>query len=430
MSAVETVQAYLARKYEELELLNSCLRKPLSFPIPRSVGEVIERKFEFTALLRAEHELENWKSTETAWAHESSAIGPFAFNYDYQRADLNVRGPSFYELGGQFTHETIYSASGMAAISALLFACARVIGQAQILIPRGSYSETRELIEGHLRDLQMVMQQNGPLGTAARADSAQILLLDSCTSARAYEEALRCTGAKPDLLIFDTTCFSGGSGRIRRVLAWARRRDVPIVLVRSHAKLDSLGAEYGRLGSAAFVQPATGLPWAAGSALKDLPSETRNAIRLFGGAALPAHFPPYIGTGVYRSLTNRRVAAILRNSRRASRYFDSALKGLTAELHFTHGLYITLRGARPLDDKAARQTAAKMSEELGEAGLPLRHAGSFGFDFAATEWCRDSTTDEYCVRIAVPDLPTPLWDELTDAVVQWWRANRPDSVAA
>jgi hypothetical protein len=146
------------------------------------------------------------------------------------------------------------------------------------------------LIEGHLRDLQMVMPKNGRFKTA-RADCAQILLLDSCTSARAYEEALRCIGAAPDLVIFDTACFSGGSSRIRRVLTWARR-DVPIVLVRSHAKLDSLGAEYGRLGSADFFQPATGLPWAAGSTLQNLPSETKNAIRLFGGAALPAHFPP------------------------------------------------------------------------------------------------------------------------------------------
>jgi hypothetical protein len=318
----------------------------------------------------------------------------------------------------------------MAAISALLFACARVTGQAQILTQPGSYSETQELVEGHLRDLQMVMPKNGRFETAARADCAQILLLDSCTSARAYEEALRCIGATPDLVIFDTTCFSGGSGRIRRVLTWARRRDVPIVLVRSHAKLDSLGAEYGRLGSTAFVRSVTDLRWAAGSTLEDLPSETRNAIRLFGGAALPAHFPPYIGTGPYRSLTNRRVAAILRNSRRTARYFGSALNGLTAELHFTHGLYVTLCGPRPLDDKAARHAAAKMSEDLRRAGLPLRHAGSFGFDFAATEWCRDSTTDQYCVRIAVPDLPTPLWDELTDAVARWWGANRPDSVAA
>jgi len=64
------------------------------------------------------------------------------------------------------------------------------------------------------------------------------------------------------------------------------------VMVRSHNKLDSLGAEYGRLGSASFVHRASAAP---GPKLDDLLSETRNAIRLFGGAALRAHFPPYIG---------------------------------------------------------------------------------------------------------------------------------------
>ena len=192
-------------------------------------------------------------------------------------------------------------------------------------------------------------------------------------------------------------------------------------MVRSHNKLDSLGAEYGRLGSVSFVNPAKGaLP-----KLDRLLSETRNAIRLFGGAALPAHFPPFIGAPAYRSLTNRRMAAILQNGRRATRYFRSALKSLIRELHFAHGLYVTLSSTGSLDEQAARWASAKMSEDLGRAGFPIRHAGSFGFDFAATEWFRDISTDGYSVRIAVPDLPTAQWDDLTRAIADWWAANDP-----
>src|SRR5205814_4685491 len=126
--------------------------------------------------------------------------------------------------------------------------------------------------------------------------------------------------------------------------------------VRSHTKLDSLGLEYGRLGSAVFVACGKG---AAGKQerLEDLALEMRNVVRLFGGAALPAHFPPYVGTKAYRVLTDKRVAAILRNSRRTACYFASALSGSSAELHFAHGLYVTLAPRRMLDEKQTKQVA-------------------------------------------------------------------------
>jgi hypothetical protein len=152
----------------------------------------------------------------------------------------------------------------------------------------------------------------------------------------------------------------------------------------------------------------------------------RDAVRLLGGAALPAHFPPYIGCPAYRELTSRRMAAILRNGRRASRYFASVLPGLTDELRFAHGLYMTLRATRPLDEAGARRAAADMSEDLGASGLPIRHAGSFGFDFAATEWFHDQTTGYYSVRVAVPDLPTRCWVDVIEAIARWWLAHEAE----
>lgn len=416
---METIQAYLERKHSELGLLNACLRNPLCLPHPRSVDEVINSKFQITAALRADHELRDWKATETAWsATASPASGPFAFSYDYQRADLRVRGPSFYQHESDRTGRTIYTASGMAAISALLFASARVFDGADILVMPGCYGETIELIERFVPHLRLVKLKL-PLGYAlARAGSRKILLLDSCAPAGAFEAVLRTDGAGLDLLIFDTTCFAGGSGRIRRVLSWARRCRLPVVMVRSHTKLDSLGAEYGRLGSAVFVGPGEG------AAICDrLERDMTDAVRLLGGAALPAHFPPYVGMAAYWSLTRRRIAAILRNGRRTSRYFAAALAPLAAELHFTHGLYVTLRSSRPLDEASARQAAELMSRDLTAEGFPIRHAGSFGFDFAATEWFHDATTNRYSVRVAVPDLPTEVWDDLTVAIARWWRGH-------
>jgi hypothetical protein len=421
---VETIEAYLDRKHEELKLLNDCLRRPFSLVGPKSVHEVIQLKFQLTASIRAEHELQDWTATETAWADAGQGTaGPFRFKYDYQRADMQVQGPSFYEFGGEFIEETAYTSSGMAAISALLLASARVLGQADVLVLSGTYDETIELIDGYARHLRKVILDGNLDNLASASHERQILLLDFCTPSSAFENTLRNSGRGLDLLIFDTSCFAAESRRIRRVLRWARQWSVPTVMVRSHNKLDSLGAEYGRLGSATFVGQAKDDPNAG--KLKELLTETRNAIRLFGGAALPAHFPPFIGANTYRSLTKRRVAAILQNGRRTTRYFNSALKRRIKEIHFAHGLYVTLSSTPPLDETAARRAATKMGDDLGRAGFPIRHAGSFGFDFAATEWSHDISTDEYRVRIAVPDLPTELWDKLTKAAATWWMANGP-----
>jgi hypothetical protein len=413
---METVEAYFERKTDELGLLNDCLKAPLSLKNPRSVSEVVRQKFHLTAALKAEHALGDWTATETAWAPVPHRSGPFEFRYDYQRADLEVRGPSFYDLEPHRVQETIYTSSGMAAIAALLFASVKLIDRATIFLAPGCYGETRELIEGYARHLRPIIHNLRLEEAARRLSACQILVVDSSAPASTFETALRLTRPAVDLLIFDTTCFSAASGQVRRVFKWAQRWRVPLVMVRSHTKLDSIGAEYGRLGSAVFLDWAASP--AAESKFRSLPGEMRNAVRLLGGAALPAHFPPFVGTPSYRELTNKRMGAILRNTRRASRFFATA-PGLAAQLRFAHGLYVTLKSAETLSEQTAREAAAAMSEDLGRAGLPIRHAGSFGFDFATTEWFCDPASGEYFIRVSVPDLPTALWDDLMEAIVGW-----------
>jgi hypothetical protein len=46
---MESLEAYLDRKYEELKLLNGFLDSPLPLRRPESVNEVIEQKFRIAA---------------------------------------------------------------------------------------------------------------------------------------------------------------------------------------------------------------------------------------------------------------------------------------------------------------------------------------------------------------------------------------------
>src|SRR4029079_1879547 len=97
---------------------------------------------------------------------------------------------------------------------------------------------------------------------------------------------------------------------------WASSAGVPLVLVRNHAKLDSLGIEYGRLGSVVLAWDGAG---PAHETMKALLRAIAESIRLYGTAALPSHFPPFTGTAEYRRLSIARTAALIRATRRLAR---------------------------------------------------------------------------------------------------------------
>ncbi|MEY9885279.1 hypothetical protein ABIA43_006813 [Bradyrhizobium sp. USDA 328] len=113
-----------------------------------------------------------------------------------------MRGPSFYEFDCGCTSAAIYTASGMAAISAVLLASAQIVEKADVLVLPGSYGETLELIRGFVPHLRLEALKQ-PLGDAfAPANSQRILLLDSCSFAGAFEAALRCVTARASISWF------------------------------------------------------------------------------------------------------------------------------------------------------------------------------------------------------------------------------------
>jgi len=176
----EAFACYLERKCQEILLMNDCLAAPLRVKPPRSVAEAIEQKFVLAAALKAEHALHDWALTETRWAGAQDAgSGPFEFSYGYQRADLHIRGPDIYAFGGprrELFQRTIYTCSGMSAISALEMALKQMKAGADVLVPAGGYGETIEIIENHGAPLRLVRCDGE---WPAQGSPPRILWLDS-----------------------------------------------------------------------------------------------------------------------------------------------------------------------------------------------------------------------------------------------------------
>jgi hypothetical protein len=433
--------AYLARKRREIDLIAGCFDAPVVATAPCNAAEAIDEKFRLAGALRAERSLASWAITETARPEiQRWRVGAYQFSFGYQRADLQVRGPAIYDIPGvqpQLRQHTLYTGSGMSAVAVVFTALLRLRERLHVLAFPGFYSETRELLDS-LGNRVVVATAAGrtsgakrPAAMASTAGATQspgatrVLLIDSCVSAGfdAYRD-LRPDAA--DLVVFDTTCFWQNSGRIRGVVAWALRAGIPLALVRSHAKLDALGIEYGRLGSVVLLwQPA----YAQAAWMRELRRCAETSVRLYGAAAIPAHFPPFTGNEAYRHASRARTAAIVRCTRRMAHRLLRTL-GRDTVRRFQHGLYLALIPGRDMHIDDVKRAAQDLCRALARQGLLVKHAGSFGFDFIAVEWFYDAITRRNVIRVTGADLPFALVDRVADGIEAWWAQRRMSAVRA
>ena len=412
----------LDHKRRELALLNNCLSKPLLLLRPGSCAAAVELKFYLAARLKADQLLARWSVTETARPpSKREYAGPFAFSFGYQRADLEVCGPPIYSWLQRLSpgcHEsTIYTSSGMSAIAVLLTASLQCKETIDVVAPADCYGETRELFRSFSPCIRVALLADA-CAPALDSETARILWLDS--SAHSYCDQALETEKGVDLVVLDTTCFWRGSSKIKRTVRRALRASVPVALVRSHAKLDNLGIEYGRLGSVVLVAPPSGVTSRA-KWTGELPSKMHDAVRLLGVAPVLAHFPPFERGGDYHACSALRTAAIVRSTRRLARGLLSRWPATKLKT-FQHGLYVTIStGDATIDE--ARTAADELATALAAHDLPARHAGSFGFDFVAIDGY-SNPVDGCALRICGGDIPLDLSEEIGYRIPDLVRLSR------
>ncbi|MBY0227461.1 MAG: hypothetical protein K2Q28_16805 [Hyphomicrobium sp.] len=392
---------YMQRKIDELALIEERLAHPPPPPQINHLGALLNRKFKSAALCRAELAAAQWSQTETRWKSGPCGSGAFLFDYEYQRADLAVVGPPAYSIRGLEKQllATQYTTSGMAALAASLLAVQRLWPGCSFEARADGYPETRELIE-----LLGVDQHDG---------SARVGIVDSTVDTPL---AARTRLKDAAVAIFDTSCFAASSSRIRAITTIARDLDVPLILIRSHTKLDCLGLDYGRLGSVVVTKSR-----AAGGPELELNRLITDFIRLTGAAALPLHFPPFASGEIYRSLSRARSTWTIR----CTRLIDLHLRRFV-ELDvrsFSHGLYIVFYPSFYARKEEASEAAAGLVARLMDDDIPARHAGSFGFDFFGCDWFEDPESGRIGLRLSVGDLPLCLIERAIGTIEQWLDAT-------
>lgn len=402
---MESVQAYWRRKEAELALLARLAG--VSLPATgASIASLIAAKGRLRAEILAREARRHSDLTETERRKaEIHRVGRFRVRYGYARYDLHVTGPPVYPVLPP-PRGTLYAVGGMAAISATVLGLARLGRRAIEALP-GSYFETQHVITEIAPGLS--------LSLVPAWQGRGTLLVDSYVKAN-RQRVDRVQGLRtPDLIVFDTTCYVPNSRRIGAVVNWALARDVPVVCLRSHLKLDQLGMEYFRLGSAAF--------FGQGSLLADLMAAAEDTVRTLGSGVPPVLLPPFQGDPEYQALGERRIACLRANCRHAVRSLRPILGAALSRYH--HELFFAIDVARR--DQSLADAADALANALRERGVPARRSGSFGHDFIAVDDYVDVTTETPVVRCAMADLPDEVIAATIDAIAGWWRALRPAS---
>ncbi len=427
---MESTAAYLARKGQEIACLARLVqqegRRPSSLPdMPLdNTGAVIAAKAALRAELIAREALAHPGLTETDWTKRGRhRVGCFRLSYGYARYDLTIDGPPIYPnlaaRCGDGALRRVYCSSGMGAISATLLALARHRPGLRLLALRGSYFETRHLLDEFLPALPLTLV-DGPKAlraTLTSADEPAALWLDSYVAPNWHRLDRLDLPRAPYLLLVDSTCWSRRSRRTEALANWALRRRVPLVLLRSHLKLDSLGMEYGRLGSAVFL----GFP-------DDILADTcRDVARTLGVGALPLLLPPFQGDARFQELSDQRLARLQENCRWLVARLRRSLPSRIGAYH--HGLFLTLdpnAGQQaPPDIDSMTDLAEDLARHLRSRGLPAGHSGSFGFDFLAVDEYIEAMGERPVIRLALADLPGEAMERLYGAVLDWPGISRP-----
>lgn len=392
------MEAYWSRKRRELSLLASAAHVEVE-PVT-TVQALVAQKLRLRALLRSQFVAASPGLAESNLGFfEVPRLHHGALAWSYQRFDLRWWRRNFLQaIYPDATHDGpslgLLADSGMGAVCAILDAMDEP-GAGALHLPHDAYFETlRWVQQRRLRHLRAVFTPQ-PLA------AGDVLLLDSIARHDPMHALADRDLAPASLVIADTTCWSPDSPRITPLVARVAAAGKLCVLVRSHIKLDSLGIEYGRLGSIVVTLP----PRPSASVVRQaklLRRRMRDYLVLTSGGFAPENLFPLAGDPEFLTLNRERNRILVANHQRAEEILPRAAAP-TKVLVPHHGCFLLLA---PIASNRwqTRERMHELASTLTAAGIWAQPAPSFGYDFVGLS-VLDGADDDCKLRVTLPDLP-------------------------
>jgi hypothetical protein len=413
---LETSRSYWERKNEELTLLRSYLDESAAPPV-EAVKHLVEEKLLLRARMIARFIERNPYLTESNLSGtRSMELDGSLFDFSYQRYDMRVKrkpfAPWIYPTlaSPRFSSIGLLAASGMSAVSAVLTSLDLGLAKGRKLyLAPDVYYETRQFAAGYLWQLESTPTLPEQLA------SNGVLLLDSISRA----EPLEWIGSRQldplAAVLLDTTCYDVSAPEIERVVERCFAEGVLCVLVRSHIKIDTLGLEYGRLGSIVIVLPRP-CDRTRSIFAKRLRRRVSDFLIKTGSGFSPHTYFPLSSDASFRRLNGQRNSIMRQNNLGCVAALCEAVhaRSETRIWSYHHGRFIFLR---PAVEDWSPPFARSLQRALQDAGVYARVAPSFAYDFLGISGIKSQQYQTGGgLRISLPDYPGDVMNRFMDAM--------------
>jgi hypothetical protein len=380
------------------------------------------------------------------WRDSFSRLGPPTVGEsglmvsEYQRSELIIPAISplacFYPWLKQPGLRSVirYTASGMSAIAGFFLGLAKVArcsGQPIRLLTTPLYWETKALIEldpcHGLFVWECHQTSDGLLSSIEVAEGPCAVFLDSSETLETISLVtdLQHKGTPTGLLAvgWDTTCIPRHTE-----VRWGEI-GAPLILVRSHIKLDQLGLELSSLGSTTAVARGTLLP-AAAAFLETFLEWSPRYCQLFGVNASGDALRRLYRLGLPDDVLGRQHNdSLIRANRAGAQRLSQLLEGCERIrlIDYPHGCFCALHLSFPARSSARfprpgpiTRVARELHEQAATHGLPLFNSAGFGFAFTAAlgyETTSGAANGGSVIRIAFGGHDPPLVDSVAKLIV-------------
>ncbi len=313
------------------------------------------------------------------------------FKYSYLRYDSLIEYDDFihefYNINEKHIRTKVFfTNSGMSAITTSLLAIKKVLKKIQIILPEEDiYFETFDFINKY---------------ELSDSDSNyDILYLDTISKKFDVKENMNLIkdSKKIFAIIIDTTCFLPKD--LKKIIDYSIEFCIPVILLRSHTKLDMMGSEISGLGSIVYLIPKTNNDF---ELLKNIIFETYYLLGKFGSFCLPNNFPEEIFTTNFKKINYNRIRRIEKNNFELYLFLKKEINKGNVLLP-NHKKFVLYCLEKSLNNDVQLNYLQDKIEKITNNNVNFLHACSFGFDYIALDVYYDINIKNYVIRISMND---------------------------